>query len=167
MILRQFGNVILTKLLLQNGNLLKQDCIDLENCTFPTKVMMLEFFSKFCVVFCNCTPISCPVKLKPNGWKVHLMAHLDCKYLYSSPQLEIAFRNFKWIPLPHELDWYHYSVQFFRVLLFLFLQGVHICFTDCKAANETQKRFVDALNDELWTRQAPRRHRRNSYAIHY
>ena len=83
------------------------------------------------------------------------MAHLDCKYLYSSPQLEIAFRNFKWIPLPHELDWYHYSVQFFRVLLFFFLQGVHICFTDCKAANETQKRFVDALNDELWTRQAP------------
>ena len=48
------------------------------------------------------------------------MAHLDCKYLYSSLlQLEIAFRNFKWIPLPHELDWYHYSVQFFRVLLFL------------------------------------------------
>ena len=80
---------------------------------------MLEHFSKFCVEFCNCTPISCPVKLRPNGWKVHLMAHLDCKYLYSSLLLEIAFRNFKWIPLPHELDWYHYSVQFFRVLLFL------------------------------------------------
>ena len=72
MISRQFGHVILTKLLFQNGNLLKLDCKDLENCISSTKAIMLENVShtlvlNFVTKMIIAPPISCPVKLRPNG----------------------------------------------------------------------------------------------------